>query len=68
MKCCKCPKCNRSQELVPGHLSEMVNHNAVKMFICDSCAYRTQIVAEKQHKGRVVLFFALSEVEDCREE
>lgn len=64
MKYCKCPKCKNRQELIPKHLMEMIQHGAVKMFNCDSCAYSTQIVAEKQRHDRVILFFAMSEVED----
>ncbi len=64
MKYCKCPKCKNKQELIPQKLGEMINQNAVKRFSCDSCGYSTQIVAEKQGKDRVVLFFAMAEVED----
>ena len=64
MKCCKCPKCKNKQELYPRKLADMINLNSVKRFICDSCGFGTQIVAERQGKDRVVLFFAMSEVED----
>jgi len=64
MKICKCPKCGYRQELFDKKVNELVNFNSVKRFDCDSCGFSTQVVAEKQHDGRVVLFFAMSEIEE----
>ena len=67
MKCCQCPNCKKHQELIPQKISKLVREGAVSRFVCDSCGYATQIVAEKQGKDRVILFFAMAEVEECGE-
>jgi rubredoxin len=66
MKYCICPECKSRQEIHDKEVFDMIHKNSVKRFICDSCGYDAQVVAEKQGEGRVIIFFAMGEIMDDR--
>ena len=64
MKRAKCPNCKFYQDLDARKISRIVQLGDVGRFVCDGCGFSTEIVVEKQHKERYVVFFAMSEIKD----
>jgi hypothetical protein len=59
----KCPNCKQYQELNNHKIKKAAKLNEVKQFSCDNCGFSTRIMCKIQEKDRIVVFYAMSDIE-----